>query len=77
MTFILALLLAIAVIAGIIAYWIILATLFLIGIVFVFWVFVFAYLSGDPYVGGICAVFATVLTLWLYDLYSYRKKPNT
>lgn len=74
MTIIIALLLAIAVIAGIVAYWIIMATLFVIGIIFAFWVLVFAYLIGDPYVAGVCAVFATGLTLWLYG---DKKKAKT
>jgi len=74
---IIALLLAIAVIAGIVAYWIIMATLFVIGIIFAFWVLVFAYLIGDPYVAGICAVFATGLTFLLYGEYSDKKKPKT
>lgn len=72
MTIIVALLLAIALIAGIVAYWIIMATLFVIGIIFAFWVFVFAYITGDPYVAGVCAVLATGLTLWLYGLNSKK-----
>lgn len=74
---IIALLLAIAVIAGIVAYWIIMATLFVIGIVLVFWAFVFAYLTGDPYVGGVCSVVATGLTFLLYGEYGDKKKPKT
>lgn len=76
MAFIMALMVGIAIIAGIVVYWIVMATLFVIGIVVVFWAFVFAYLSGDLYVGGLCSIFATGLTFWLYGFYSDRKKPN-
>ncbi|MGZ8258125.1 MAG: hypothetical protein ACXWTR_03005 [Methylotenera sp.] len=77
MAFIIALLVGIAIIAGIIAYWIVMLMLIILGIVFAFWAFLFAYLSGDPYIGGVCSVFATGLTFWLYITYSDRKKPTT
>lgn len=75
MTLIIALLVGIAIIAGILTYWIIMATLFVIGIIFAFWAVLFAMVFGDPYVGGLCSVFATGFTIWLYGIYS-DKKPN-
>ena len=77
MAFILALLVGLAVIAGIVAYWIVMATLIVIGIIFAIWAVIFAAIFGDPYVGGVCSVFATGLTIVLYGIYSDRKKPNT
>lgn len=77
MAFIIALLVGIAIIAGIIAYWIVMATLIVIGLVLAFWAVVFAIIFGDPYVGGLCSVVATGLTIMLYGIYSERKKPNT
>ena len=75
MTLIIALLVGLAVIAGIIAYWIIMATLIVIGIIFAFWAVLFAILFGDPYIAGMCSVVATGLTFWLYSRYSNRKEP--
>lgn len=66
MTIIIGLLLAIAVVVEIVIYWIIMATLFLIGIVFVFWAILSAFIFGDPYVGGVCSILATGLTFWFY-----------
>ena len=73
MTIIIALLVGIAIIAGILAYWVLMATLFVIGIVFAFWAVLFAMIFGDPYVGGVCSVFATGFTIWLYSLNSEKK----
>jgi hypothetical protein len=77
MAFIIALLVGLAVIAGIVAYWIVMATIIVIGLVLVSWAVLFAMIFGDPYVGGICSVFATGLTFWFYNKYSDTKKPNT
>jgi uncharacterized metal-binding protein len=68
-----ALLVGIAVIIGFLAYWLIMATLFVIGVIFIFWAFLIAMISGDPYVGGVGGVFATVLTLWLWSVYNEKK----
>lgn len=76
MALIISLLVGIAIIAGIIAYWVMMATLFVIGLVLAFWAVVFAMIFGDPYVGGVCSVFATGLTIMLYGIYS-DKKPNS
>jgi hypothetical protein len=64
------------VIAGFIAYWMIMLTLIILGAVFVFWAFVFSYFFNDPYIGGICSVFATGLSLWAYGAYSNKQKPG-
>jgi hypothetical protein len=73
MTIIIALLVGIAIIAGIVAYWIVMATLIVIGLVLAFWAVVFAIIFGDPYVGGICSVVATGFTIWLYSLHAEKK----
>lgn len=46
------------VIAGFIAYWIVMITLFVVVAVFLFWLGIFAKAFGDLYVGGLCSVFA-------------------
>ena len=71
MAFIVALLIGMAVIAAFIAYWVVMATLIVIGMVFVFWAFVFAGVFGDPYVGSLCSIIATVITLLVYNEYSH------
>ena len=70
---IVALLIGIAVIAGLILYGVVLVMLFILGIVFAFWAFLFAYLFGDPYLGGLCSIFATCLTFWFYNEYNNKK----
>lgn len=75
MAFIIALFVGIAIIAGIVAYWVIMATLIVIGLVLAFWAVLFAIIFGDPYIAGMCSVVATGLTFWLYSRYSNRKEP--
>lgn len=41
---------------------------FILVAIFLFWAAVFALIFGDPYVGSLCAVFATGITLWLFSL---------
>lgn len=62
------------VIVGFIAYWLIMLTLIALGVLFVFWAVVFAYVFKDPYIGSLCSVFATLLTLWAFGLFSDKKK---
>jgi hypothetical protein len=45
-----------------------------IGVLFVFWTFVFAVVFKDPYIGSICSVFATPLTLWVLSALGSEKK---
>jgi len=72
---IIALLIGVVLIFGFIAYWVVMITLFMIGIVFVFWAVVFAMLfGGDPYAGALCSVFATGITFWLFSLHSEKNK---
>lgn len=77
MGFLLALLIGLAIIgliiAGFIAYWLVMITLFIIGAIFVFWAVLFALLFGDPYVGGLCSVFATGITFWLIGFREDKK----
>lgn len=72
MGFILALLLGLAVIglviAGFIAYWIVMIMLFVLAAVFIFWALLFGYVIGDPYAGSLCSLFATGITFWLFSL---------
>jgi hypothetical protein len=56
-----------------IAYWAFMLMLFLLGVVFYFWVLVIAYLTGDPYVGWVGAIFATGLSFWVWDFVSTRE----
>lgn len=56
------------IIAGFIAYWIVMISLFIAGAVFVFWAVIFALLFGDPYVGALCSIFATGITFWLFNM---------
>lgn len=71
MAFIVALLIGMAVIAAFIAYWVVMATLIVIGMVFVFWAFVFPGVFGDQYIGSLCSIIATVITLLVYNEYSH------
>lgn len=72
MGFIIGLLVSLAivglVIAGFITYWIVMIMFFILVAIFLFWAAVFALIFGDPYVGSLCAVFATGITLWLFSL---------
>lgn len=72
MGFIIGLLVSLAivglVIAGFIAYWIVMIMFFILVAIFLFWATVFALIFGDPYVGSLCSVFATGITLWLFSL---------
>lgn len=72
-----ALIIGIVAIMALIAYWFIMITLIAIGFVLAFWAVIFATIFGDPYVGGVCSVFATGLTFWLYNKYDDKKKPIT
>lgn len=71
--FFITLLIVIAVIIGFIVYWTIMATLFVLGIVLVFWVVLIAMVVGDPYVGGVGGVCATGLTLWLWSVHNEKQ----
>lgn len=51
-----------------ITYWVVMAMLLILGIVFVFWAVLFTILFGDPYVGSLCSVVATGMTFWLYSI---------
>lgn len=77
MGFILALLLGLAVIglviAGFIVYWMVMIMFFILVAIFLFWAMVFALIFGDPYVGALCAVFATGLSFWLFSLRGERQ----
>lgn len=53
---------------GFIAYWVVMATLLILGMVFVFWAVLFAFAFGDPYLGSLCSVVATGITFWLYSI---------
>jgi hypothetical protein len=56
------------VVAGLLAYWLVMITLFVIGLVFLFWAVLFMVVFGDPYVGALCSVFATAISMWLFSL---------
>lgn len=64
------------IILGFIAYWVVMAMLIALGVVFVFWAVVFAFIFKDPYVTALCSVFATGLTFWALGTYCDRKKSS-
>jgi hypothetical protein len=66
MTFILALLVGIAVIAGLMVYWAVMLTLFVGGLILGFWILVFTYfLSDKPELAVVGVIVATGLSIWL------------
>lgn len=65
------------VITGFIMYWLFMAMLIVLGVVFVFWAVVFAMIFGNPIIGGLCSVVATALTFWAVNAYGNKKKTRT
>ena len=62
-----------------ILYWVAIIALFCIGVLFLSWACLFTYFFNEPYLALPCAVFATVLTLWVFAAYSEhgdRKKAS-
>lgn len=75
MTFILALLVGIAVIAGLMIYWAVMLTLLFWGLILAFWVLVFTYFfSGTPEVAILGSIVATGLSIWLMANYDDKTK---
>jgi hypothetical protein len=66
MAFILALLVGIAVIAGLMIYWAVMLALFVWGLILAFWILVFTYfLSDKPELAVMGVIVATGLSIWL------------
>lgn len=58
-------------------YWVVMAMLIALGVVFVFWAVLFSFIFKDPYVGVLCSVFATGFTIWAIVTYSDKKKASS
>lgn len=66
MAFILALLVGIAVIAGLMVYWAVMLALFVVGLILAFWILVFTYfLSDKPELAVVGVIVATGVSIWL------------
>lgn len=75
MAFILALLVGIAVIAGLMVYWAVMLTLFVGGLILGFWILVFTYfLSDKPELAVAGVIVATGLSIWLMANYGDKTK---
>lgn len=58
---------AVLAIAAFLAYWAVILTLIMLGIIFLFWVFVIAYCVGDLYLAELCAIPATLVSIYIYS----------
>jgi membrane protein implicated in regulation of membrane protease activity len=75
MAFILALLVGIAVIAGLMVYWAVMLTLFVGGLILAFWILVFTYfLSDKPELAVVGVIVATGVSIWLMANYGDKTK---
>lgn len=75
MAFILALLVGIAVIAGLMVYWVVMLTLFVGGLILGFWILVFTYfLSDKPELAVVGVIVATGVSIWLMANYGDKTK---
>ena len=64
------------VILGFIAYWVVMAMLIALSVVFIFWAVVFAFIFKDPYIGSLCSIFATGLTFWALGTFNDKNKAS-
>ena len=55
-----------------ILYWMMMAALIGIGVLFLFWVYLFTYFFTDPYIALPCAVIATGLSIWAFVAYTNK-----
>jgi uncharacterized membrane protein len=75
MAFILALLVGIAVIAGLMVYWAVMLALFVGGLILAFWILVFTYfLSDKQELAVVGVIVATGLSVWLMANYGDKTK---
>ena len=61
------------VIACFIAYWVLMAMLIVLGLVFAFWTILFVWIFSDIYVAELCALFATGITIFFWGHFDRKK----